>query len=84
MQIEKLGNFQLCIHGQMIMLKGEKATIETVDALKTSVAAMKEMQKVMNINDVDKTMDEINEQIESMKQIQEALLTPIGTTADFD
>ncbi|XP_058086249.1 vacuolar protein sorting-associated protein 32 homolog 1-like [Magnolia sinica] len=29
-------------------------------------------------------MDEINEQTENMKQIQEALSTPIGTAADFD
>ena len=37
-----------------------------------------------NIDDVDKTMDEINEQTENMKQIQEALSTPIGGAADFD
>lgn len=29
-------------------------------------------------------MDEINEQTENMKQIQEALATPIGAAADFD
>lgn len=29
-------------------------------------------------------MDEINEQTEAMKQIQEALSTPIGAAADFD
>lgn len=37
-----------------------------------------------NIDDVDKTMDEINEQTENMKQIQEALSAPIGAAADFD
>ncbi|KAL0330736.1 UNVERIFIED_CONTAM: Vacuolar protein sorting-associated protein [Sesamum angustifolium] len=42
------------------------------------------MQKATNIDDVDKTMDEINEQTENMKQIQEALSTPIGAAADFD
>ncbi|KAL6585844.1 hypothetical protein OROMI_002488 [Orobanche minor] len=36
-----------------------------------------------NIDDVDKTMDEINEQTENMKQMQEALATPINA-ADFD
>lgn len=29
-------------------------------------------------------MDEINEQTENMKQIQEALSTPIGAAADID
>lgn len=37
-----------------------------------------------NIDDVDKTMDEINEQTENMKQIQEALSAPIGAAADID
>uniref|UniRef100_A0A6N2N528 Uncharacterized protein n=1 Tax=Salix viminalis TaxID=40686 RepID=A0A6N2N528_SALVM len=119
-QIEQLGNFQLRIHDQMILLEGAKATTETVDALRTGASAMKAMQKAtyvpiisvkcisgifthgvlivfggnvftlvvtvpkLNIDDVDKTMDEINEQTENMKQIQEALSTPIGSAADFD
>ncbi|PKA51209.1 Vacuolar protein sorting-associated protein 32 like 1 [Apostasia shenzhenica] len=82
-QVEQLGNFQLRIHDQMIMLEGAKATTETVGALRTGAAAMKAMQKATNIDDVDKTMDEINEQTENMKQIQEALSAPIGA-ADFD
>ncbi|KAL0315729.1 UNVERIFIED_CONTAM: Vacuolar protein sorting-associated protein [Sesamum radiatum] len=83
-QIGQLANFQLRIHDQMIMLEGAKATTETVDALRSGAAAMKAMQKATNIDDVDKTMDEINEQTENMKQIQEALATPIGAAADFD
>ncbi|KAE9448735.1 hypothetical protein C3L33_19365, partial [Rhododendron williamsianum] len=61
-----------------------KSYNETVDALRTGASAMKAMQKATNIDDVDKTMDEINEQTENMKQIQEALATPIGSAADFD
>ncbi|XP_010447884.1 PREDICTED: vacuolar protein sorting-associated protein 32 homolog 2 [Camelina sativa] len=83
-QVEQLGNFQLRIHDQMIMLEGAKATTETVDALRSGASAMKAMQKATNIDDVDKTMDEINEQTENMKQIQEALSNPIGVAADFD
>lgn len=83
-QVEQLGNFQLRIHDQMILLEGAKATTETVDALRTGATAMKSMQKSTNIDDVDKTMDEINEQTENMKQIQEALSAPIGAAADFD
>ncbi|CAM6039445.1 unnamed protein product [Sphagnum compactum] len=83
-QVEQLGNFQLRIHDQMIMLEGAKATTETVDALRSGAIAMKAIQKATNIDDVDKTMDEINEQTENMKQIQEALSTPIGAAADID
>ncbi|GKB06014.1 vacuolar protein sorting-associated protein 32 homolog 2 [Tanacetum coccineum] len=83
-QIEQLGNFQLRIHDQMILLEGAKATTETVDALRTGAAAMKAMHKATNIDDVDKTMDEINEQSENMKQIQDAMAAPMGLAADFD
>ncbi|CAI9759049.1 unnamed protein product [Fraxinus pennsylvanica] len=83
-QIEQLGNFQLRLHDQMILLEGAKATTETVDALRSGAAAMKSMQKATNIDDVDQTMDEINEQTENMKQIQEALATPISAATDFD
>ncbi|KAK1365310.1 vacuolar protein sorting-associated protein 32-like [Heracleum sosnowskyi] len=83
-QIEQLGYYQLRIHDQMIMIEGAKATTETVGALRTGASLMKAMQKATNIDDVDKTMDEINEQTENMKQIQEALATPIGAAADFD
>ncbi|KAL9247380.1 hypothetical protein vseg_020819 [Gypsophila vaccaria] len=82
-QVEQLGNFQLRIHDQMIMLEGAKATTETVDALRSGAKAMKDMQKATNIDDVDKTMDEINEQTENLRQIQEALSAPIGAN-DFD
>ncbi|XP_018631743.1 vacuolar protein sorting-associated protein 32 homolog 2-like [Nicotiana tomentosiformis] len=83
-EIERLGSSQLRIHDQMIILESAKATTETLDALRISAATMKAMQKAMKIDDVDKTMDEINEQTENIKQIQEALTTPIGSAADFD
>lgn len=83
-QIEQLGNFQLRIHDQMIMLEGAKATTETVDALRTGASAMKAMHKSTNIDDVDKTMDEINDNMENMRQIQDLLSAPMGAVADFD
>ncbi|KAI3860103.1 hypothetical protein MKX03_033803 [Papaver bracteatum] len=83
-QVEQLGNFQLRIHDQMILIEGSKATTDTVDALRTGAAAMKAMQKATNIDDVDKTMDEINEQTQNMKEIQNALANPIGYDFDED
>jgi hypothetical protein len=37
-----------------------------------------------NIDDVDKTMDEINDNMENMRQIQDLLSAPIGAASDFD
>ncbi|KAL0654896.1 hypothetical protein Bca4012_075480 [Brassica carinata] len=83
-QVEQLGNYQLRIHDQMIMLEGSKATTETLDALRSGASAMKAMQKATNIHDVDKTMDEISEQTDYMRQIQDALSAPFGSDFDED
>lgn len=37
-----------------------------------------------NINNVDETIDQVNEQTENLKQIMEAFSAPIGAAADFD
>ncbi|XP_050377942.1 vacuolar protein sorting-associated protein 32 homolog 2-like [Argentina anserina] len=80
-QIQSNGNNQLRVHNQMVMLEAAKSTSETVDALRTGAAAMKAMHKAINIDEVDKTLDEVHEQTENIKQIQQALSSPI---ADFD
>jgi charged multivesicular body protein 4 len=69
---------------QVIMLEGANATTETVAALRTGAMTMKALQKTTNIDDVDKTIDDINEQTESFKQIQDALSTPFDMGIDID
>ncbi|CAK9871478.1 unnamed protein product [Sphagnum jensenii] len=83
-QVEQLGNYQLRLHDQVIMLEGANATTETVAALRTGAMTMKALQKTTNIDDVDKTIDDINEQTESLKQIQDALSTPFDMGIDID
>mmetsp|Transcript_6538 Transcript_6538/g.16634 ORF Transcript_6538/g.16634 Transcript_6538/m.16634 type:complete len:232 (-) Transcript_6538:370-1065(-) len=83
-QADQLANQQLRIHDQKIMLEGAKATTETVSAMRTGAQAMKKMQKETNIEDVDKTMEEITEQTEAMRQINEALGQPVGLAAEID
>ncbi|BAU02965.1 hypothetical protein VIGAN_11256400 [Vigna angularis var. angularis] len=68
----------------MIMLEGATATAETVAALRTGADAMKIVQKATNIDDVDKTMDEISRQTDNMRMIQEAVSSPIGAASCFD
>ncbi|ESW24937.1 hypothetical protein PHAVU_004G173400 [Phaseolus vulgaris] len=83
-QIEQLGNFQLRIHDQMIMLEGATVTTDTVAALRIGAAAMKAVQKATKIDDVDKTMEEINQQTDNMRMIQEALSAPLGPASYID
>lgn len=37
-----------------------------------------------NVDDIEKAIEEANEQTESMREMQQALATPIGASADFD
>jgi hypothetical protein len=37
-----------------------------------------------SIDDIENAIEEANEHTENMRQIQEALATPIGASADFD
>ncbi|KAF8706403.1 hypothetical protein HU200_030668 [Digitaria exilis] len=83
-QIEQISNFQLRVHDQIIMLESAKATTDTVDALRSGSSAVKVIQQSLNIDDIENAIDEANEQTENMRQIQEALATPVGASADFD
>ena len=83
-QADQLANQQLRIHDQKIMLEGAKATTETVSAMRSGAQAMKKLQKETNIDDVDKTMEEITEQTENLRQINDALGQPIGFATEID
>lgn len=83
-QIEQLSNFQLRVHDQIIMLENAKATTDTVDALRSGSSAVKAIQQSLSIDDIENAIEEANEHTENMKQIQEALATPFGASAEFD
>ena len=83
-QVENLQNHQLKLEEQVITLEGSKTTAETFDALRSGAGAMKQLHKETNIDEVDKVMDDINEQSEKMRQVQEALGQPVGYAADMD
>ncbi|GJP41859.1 hypothetical protein CLOM_g1489 [Closterium sp. NIES-68] len=83
-QIDALNNYIFRLQDQEVNLEGASVTVEMMSAMKESAQAIQGVQKKMNIDDVDKTLDEINEQSENMKQIQDALSQPVGIAADLD
>uniref|UniRef100_A0A0E0MBV3 Charged multivesicular body protein 4b n=1 Tax=Oryza punctata TaxID=4537 RepID=A0A0E0MBV3_ORYPU len=83
-QIEQLANFQLRVHDQIIMLESAKATTDTVDALRSGSSAVKAIHQSVSIDDIENAIEEANEHTENMRQIQEALTTPLGASAHFD
>ena len=83
-QLDALSTSQLKLQEQVIMLEGSRATSETYGALKSGADAMRRLAKETSIEDVDATMDMINEQTDQMRQVQEALGQPTGMAAEFD
>jgi len=83
-QSEVVANQQLKLQEQMIVLEGSKATAETFNALKSGAGAMKQLAKETDVDKVDKVMDEISDQTEKMRQVNEALGQQVGYAAELD
>ncbi|GKV16467.1 hypothetical protein SLEP1_g27107 [Rubroshorea leprosula] len=64
---------------KIVMLECVKATTETLD-----ISAMMAINKATVINKADKTMDEILQQYENIREIREALSSPTGAATNFD
>ena len=83
-QCEVVANQQLKLQEQIIALEGSKATAETFNALKSGAGAMKQLAKETDVDKVDKVMDEISDQTEKMRQVNEALGQQVGYAAELD
>lgn len=83
-QLEQVENNMLRVNEQKIMLENQRTTIETVSALKMSAESSKATMKEMKIEKVDQIFDDINEQNDQMREIQEALGQSLGPAADMD
>ena len=83
-QLEQVENNILRVTEQQNGLEGLRVTAETMNALRTGAHAQKATMAEMKIDDVDRVLDEINEQTDQMRQIQEAMGQPIGAAADID
>lgn len=83
-QCEVVANQQLKLQEQMIVLEGSKATAETFNALKSGAGVMKQLAKETDVDKVDKVMDEISDQTEKMRQVNEALGQQVGYAAELD
>jgi len=83
-QIETLSNQKLRVMEQVMLVEGAKSNVETVNAMKQSAQHLKDMSKKTNIDNVDKTMDDIDEVSENFRQVQDRLAQPVGMSADID
>ncbi|KAG5628861.1 hypothetical protein H5410_000578 [Solanum commersonii] len=83
-QVDQLENFHLPLRDQMLLLEGANTTSNTIiDALGTTTAARKVMQKALPIEDIDKIIVAISELMEIMKMLHKAFSSHVCAAADF-
>lgn len=58
--------------------------LEAMKAMKSGASAMKQIHGAMSVDDVDRTMDDIRDQMDVANEISEAISTPIAPGLDFD
>ncbi|KAJ3019763.1 UNVERIFIED_CONTAM: ESCRT-III subunit protein snf7 [Siphonaria sp. JEL0065] len=82
-QADKLMGSRLTLETQMSTLEGASVNVELMNAMKTGNEAIKNIHGNLDVDKVEETMDEINEQMGLANEISEAIARPIGG-AEFD
>eukprot|EP01024_Parvocaulis_polyphysoides_P044288 TRINITY_DN40788_c0_g1_i2.p2 TRINITY_DN40788_c0_g1~~TRINITY_DN40788_c0_g1_i2.p2 ORF type:complete len:236 (+),score=54.42 TRINITY_DN40788_c0_g1_i2:158-865(+) len=83
-QIEQIENMILRVSEQRMLVENSRTTADVLKTMKEGAQASKQTMQEVKIEKVDQVMDEINEQNEEMRAIQEALGQPVGMAADLD
>lgn len=82
-QVDKLEEQKRTVEEQLFAIQTANMQFETIQAMKKGASAMKTIHKGMNIDKVDKTMDEIREQMDISNEISDALSTSrMGVNAE--
>ena len=69
---------------QLNAIESAKMDMEIIDNLQLGTKTMNEMHKGMNVEKVDKVIDDMNDQIEVSNEIANAMSQPIGEVYDDD
>lgn len=77
-QIEKINGAIMTLQTQLMAIESANITMATMDAMRTGADVMKHAQKNMTVDDVDKTMEQIQEQIDVSNEIETAIAQPLG------
>jgi len=77
-QIEKISGANMTIQTQLMAIEGANVSLQTLEAMNTGARIMKNIHKNMTVEDVDKTMEEIQSQMEIATEIETAIAQPLG------
>ncbi|KAG8781197.1 ESCRT-III subunit protein snf7 [Serendipita sp. 411] len=83
-QLDQLSGTRLTLEAQANAIESANMNAETMVAMKRGAGALKEIHEQLNIDKVDKVMDEIREQMEHTKEVADAISNPLNVGVEID
>jgi len=77
-QIEKISGASMTIQTQLMAIEGANVSLQTLEVMNMGARIMKDLHKNMTVEDVDRTMEEIQSQMEVASEIETAIAQPLG------
>lgn len=81
-EVEKLENQMLSVENQLSALESANMNRETMKHMKQAADAMRTVNKDMDIDKLDETMDSIRDQLAMNEEISNAIAQPVRDTDD--
>ncbi|KAI3426483.1 hypothetical protein D9Q98_008849 [Chlorella vulgaris] len=81
-QLEQIETSIMRLSEQQLGLEGVRVTAETVSAMQAGAQASK--AAALGVEQVDSVLEELAEQTEQLRQVQDVLGTPLGMAAEVD
>lgn len=83
-QLQSIQGKKLNLETQIMSLEDAHLNKETLKAMKTSAAAMKATVKESDLDNADELMEDINEAMDQVQEMNEAMSAPLGNIVDDD
>jgi len=83
-QMETISGARMSIDTQIMAIEGASVGLETMQALKLGADTLKGIHGAMDVNRVDETMADVQEQLELANEINDAIGQNIGLDVDED
>lgn len=82
-QIEKLSASRMTVETQVLAIESANVNLETIKAMSDGAKAMKSIHGELNVDKVDKTMEDINDQMALANEIGDAISQPTAFGTDL-
>ncbi|KAI9595130.1 Snf7 family [Syncephalis fuscata] len=83
-QIEQTTGARMTLETQAMAIEGANINLEAINAMKVGAKAIRDIHGSMGIDEVDKTMDDIREQMDLANEISGAISQPLSFGTDLD